>query len=142
VSDEPAEEGEPAAGDEAAAEPAPKPVRRKRRKKRPAPAAEPAPEIAAEPAPDRPAFAHDFPRDPELDALVAAFEQGDYARVRREAPELVHRTESDEVRRAARLLRRRLDPDPLATYLFAAAAALLVFLAIWYWTHPHEAPPP
>ncbi len=86
-----------------------------------------------------PAFARSFPRDDDaLTALVAAFEAGDYARVRREAPALVQKTDRDDVRRAARELRRRLDPDPLAVYMLMAAAALLVFLAGWYWLHPHS----
>jgi hypothetical protein len=84
-----------------------------------------------------PAFARAWPRDEALDALVAAFEAGDYARVRREAPELARSTEDDAVRRAARELRRRLDPDPVAVYMLMAAAGLLVFLAGWYWLHPH-----
>jgi hypothetical protein len=92
----------------------------------------------AEPEDDGgPAFARGWPRDPELDALVAAFEAGDYARVRAKAPELARSTESDAVRRAARELARRLDPDPAAVYMLMAAAALLVFLAGWYWLHPH-----
>lgn len=86
---------------------------------------------------DRPAFALGFPQDPELDALVVAFEAGDLGRVRREAPELAKKTDRDEVRAAARELRRRVDPDPLAVYLLGIAAALLVFLAGWYWLHPH-----
>jgi hypothetical protein len=84
-----------------------------------------------------PAFARAFPREPALDALVLAFEAGDYARVRREAPALARSTDDDAVRAAARELRRRLDPDPLAVYLLAAAALLLTFLAGWYWAHPH-----
>jgi hypothetical protein len=84
-----------------------------------------------------PAFARSFPRDPALSVLVDAFEAGDYARVRREAPELAQRTEDDAVRRAARELRRRLDPDPVAVYMLGAAVALLVLLAGWYWLHPH-----
>jgi len=95
----------------------------------------PAEEVAAEE--QVPAFARGWPRDEALDALVAAFEAGDYARVRREAPALAQKTESDAVRRAARELRRRLDPDPSAVYMLMAAAALLVFLAGWYWLHPH-----
>jgi hypothetical protein len=85
-----------------------------------------------------PAFARAWPRDTALDRLVAAFEAGDYARVRREAPRLARRTESDTVRRAARELGRRLDPDPVAVYMLMAAAALLVFLAGWYWLHPYS----
>jgi hypothetical protein len=84
-----------------------------------------------------PAFALGWPRDEALDALVVAFEAGDYARVRRDAPELARSTDDDAVRRAARELRRRLDPDPVAVYMLMAAATLLVFLAGWYWLHPH-----
>jgi hypothetical protein len=127
TSPEPAERVEPPVAEK---------PRRKKRKRRPAEAV-----AAAEPRDDRgddvPAFALAFPRDAALDALVLAFEAGDYARVRREAPALARSTESDEVRAAARELARRLDPDPLAVYLLAAAAALLVFLAGWYWLHPH-----
>ena len=90
--------------------------------------------------PDFPAFAHAFPRDPELDALVAAFERGDYARVRREAPLLAERAATTPIARAAKELRRRVDPDPIAVYLLSAAALLLVFLALWYWGHSHELP--
>lgn len=84
-----------------------------------------------------PAFARAFPRDPELDALVRAFEAGDYARVRREAPALAERAKSKKVKQAARELRRRIDPDPLATFLLVGAVLLLVFLALWYWTQAH-----
>lgn len=125
------------------AEPAP---RRKRKKKRPEPASEAAAgddTLGEEPTPRRdgiPAFALDFPADPALQALVAAFEQGDYARVRRDAPALVKSTESVAVRKATRMLLKRIEPDPLAVYLLAAAALLLTFLAFWYWTHPHAAP--
>ena len=97
--------------------------------------------FAAPPPPEDddgiPAFARAFPSEPALDALVAAFEAGDYARVRREAPALARQTDDEAVRAAARELRRRLDPDPLAVYLLGAAALLLLFLAGWYWAHPH-----
>jgi hypothetical protein len=94
----------------------------------------------ADAGPRIPAFALGFPADPELDALVAAFEQGDYARVRREAPALVKATESVAVRKATRELLKRIEPDPIAVYLLAGAALLLTFLAFWYWTHPHASP--
>ena len=86
----------------------------------------------------RPAFARAWPNDAALDALVAAFETGDYARVRREAPTLAERTASNAVRRAARELERRLDPDPVAVYMLMVAGALLTLLAGWYWLHPHS----
>jgi hypothetical protein len=146
-------EAAPASDDvEAAAEAVP--ARRKRKKKRAEAARTADDERSAdeddddnEEADERPArrdgipaFALDFPEDPALQALVAAFEQGDYARVRREAPALIKQTESVAVRKAARELVKRLDPDPLAVYLLAGAALLLAFLAFWYWTHPHAAP--
>lgn len=141
------EDAEPGAGreatlasdDEAASEA--RPARRKRKKKRPELASDDA--AGDEPPPRRegiPAFALGFPSDPALDALVAAFDQGDYARVRREAPALVKATDSVAVRKAARELLKRLEPDPIAVYLLAGAALLLTFLAFWYWTHPHGAP--
>lgn len=79
-------------------------------------------------------------RDPELAAIVAAFERGDYREVREAAPALAARTKDPEVRRAAEELARRVDPDSLSVYLVALASVLLVFLAAWYWTHPHGQP--
>jgi hypothetical protein len=116
------------------------PAKRKKRRRRVEPAeAEVVAALPEDAEPDEslPAFARAWPKDDALEALVAAFEAGDYARVRREAPALARRTEDDAVRRAARELRRRLDPDPVAVYMLMAAAALLVFLAGWYWLHPH-----
>jgi hypothetical protein len=110
------EEGSTARGEEA------RPRKKRRKKKRALPE-------------DAPTFAHAFPADPELDALVAAFERGDYARVRAEAPRLAQRTQSDAIRRAAEELVQRTRPDPLAVYLLLLACALLVFLAAWYWMH-------
>jgi hypothetical protein len=90
-----------------------------------------------------PAFARDFPRHPELDALVAAFARGDYHTVRERAPKLakVANEASDEgLERAALLLRQRIDPDPAAKTLFAIAAALIVVLTAWWIMHAHHAP--
>ena len=134
--------------DEEPEEAAPAPARPKKKKRR-RPDAEPDVDRAIDAVADRPAdrggpqipaFALGFPADPALDALVAAFEQGDYARVRREAPALVQSTESAAVRKATRELLKRLEPDPIAVYLLAGAALLLTFLAFWYWTHPHASP--
>ena len=130
----------------------PAPARKKRRPKAPpredsseAPADaeagaidEPAKDEKKAPAgPYIPAFALKFPHEPKLDALVAAFEAGDFARVRREGPVLAKETDDAAVRAAARELVRRLDPDPSAVYLLGIAAVLLAFLAGWYWLHPH-----
>jgi hypothetical protein len=89
-----------------------------------------------------PSFARSYPRHPQLDALVDAFEAGNYARVREEAARLADSSEPDEVRRAARDLRRRVDPDPVMIYLLLAAVALLGVLAIYYWTHQDGSPSP
>ncbi|WP_437306071.1 hypothetical protein [Sorangium sp. So ce388] len=48
--------------------------------------------------------------------------------------------ERAEVRRAARALLRRIEPDPLAIALLVAAVALLAFLSLWYWSHSHASP--
>jgi hypothetical protein len=80
---------------------------------------------------ERPAFILDFPEDPDLQRLVRAFERGNYAEVRRDAERLAESTTDPAVRDAARELRRRIDPDPLAKYLLAISVLLLVFLVIW-----------
>lgn len=80
---------------------------------------------------NRPEFVLGFPEDPELDRLVAAFEAGNYAKVRAEAERLARTTESPTVRDAALELRRRIEPDPLARYLLVISVLLLVFLTVW-----------
>jgi hypothetical protein len=116
------------------------------------PAAEPEPE----PEPDAfeksraswgfPGFAREFPNDPELAVLVAAFAAGDYATVRAGAPALASKTTDDRVKAAATLLRSRIEPDPTSRVFFALTAALLVFLMTWWATHDgpqsHGPPPP
>lgn len=87
---------------------------------------------------ERPAFAIDFPRTPELDALVEAFERGNYAHVRAEAPKLAERAKDPAVAAAARELRARLDPDPIAYLLLALPLALLVFFSAWFVWHAHR----
>jgi hypothetical protein len=97
-----------------------------------------------------PAFARDFPNDPELASLVAAFAAGDYATVRTGAPALASKTTDEHVKRAAELLRARIEPDPTARVFFGLTAALLVFLMTWWATHdgpqshgpPAPKPPP
>jgi hypothetical protein len=102
----------------------------------PGPDGAPAPRRAALDADgmERPAFLLDFPEDPALEALIQAFEAGNYARVRREAPSLAERAESPAVRDAALELRRRIAPDPLARYLIAVSLALLLALT-WFAYH-------
>jgi hypothetical protein len=84
---------------------------------------------------ERPRFLLGFPADPELSRLTAAFEAGNYALVRAEAGALAERAESPAVRDAARELLRRIEPDPLAKYLLALTAALLLLLAYWAYHH-------
>jgi hypothetical protein len=94
----------------------------------------------------RPSFARDFPRTPTLDALVQAFAKGDYARVRAEGRELAQSEGDEGVRRAARTLVARTNPDPLALWLLVLAGALLVLLS-GYWiakslvSEPHSMRP-
>jgi hypothetical protein len=82
-----------------------------------------------------PRFARNFPRHPELDALVLAFTRGDYRTVRLRAPELARTAEEEDVRRAALLLRERTSADPFSKVLVALTAVLLAVLAAWWITH-------
>lgn len=84
---------------------------------------------------ERPRFLLGFPQHPELARLAAAFEAGNYAVVRADAEALAERTDNPAVRDAALELRRRIDPDPLAKYLLALTAALLLFLAYFAYHH-------
>ena len=80
---------------------------------------------------ERPAFVLEFPRDPELDRLVRAFEAGNYALLRSDAAGVAARATDPVVREAALELRRRIDPDPLARALLVLSVLLLVALTIW-----------
>ncbi len=106
-------------------EPPPNPVRSRRN-------------AAEDSGSELPAFVAGFPRDPELDQLVQAFEAGNYALVRKRAPELAEKSADPKVRDAALELRRRIDPDPLLRYFLGISVALLVFLTIAaYAMHQH-----
>ncbi len=83
---------------------------------------------------ERPLFLLQFPDDPELEALIALFEQGNFAQLRKDAPELARRTSDDAVRRAALELRRRIDPDPLLMVLLGLSVTLFIFLVAWVYT--------
>jgi hypothetical protein len=84
---------------------------------------------------ERPAFMLEFPHDPELEVLMQAFELGNFAKVRAEAEPLAQRTTDEAVRRAARELRRRIDPDPLVLLLLGLSIALFVFIAVWVYAN-------
>jgi hypothetical protein len=88
-------------------------------------------------AAERPSFAKEWPRDAELDRLLAAFDGGDYALVKRDAPQLAERTSDELVRRAAEQLLARTQPDPLSSLLILVASGLLAFFAYWFYTHGH-----
>lgn len=112
----------------------PKPHKKKKKKRRAH--APRRPELDAQ-GRYRPAFLLDFPSDPELERLIAAYEAGNYAYVREHADELAERTEDPAVQDAALELRRRIDPDPLIKYLLFAAMTLLAFLIAWAYLAPH-----
>jgi hypothetical protein len=84
----------------------------------------------------RPVFAESFPRVPELDALVEAFERGNYRRVRAGARKLVARPGTDDaVRKAAQTLIDRTEADPLSVRLLVLAGLLLATLSAWWIVH-------
>jgi hypothetical protein len=97
---------------------------------------------ASTPAREVPAFAEKYPRDDALDALVDAFTRGDYRTVRRDAPRLAGESKDPDVQRAARELRRRIDPDPVSLVLVLVAMVLLGVLSFHYLGHPHAAAVP
>jgi hypothetical protein len=115
---------------------APSRPKRKKRKAKPAPSGpELRPELDAQ-GRERPRFLLAFPQHPELERLIEAFERGNFALIRREAPALAERADDPAVRDAALELRRRIDPDPLIKYLFAVSIGLLLFLAAYaYFGH-------
>jgi hypothetical protein len=87
---------------------------------------------------ERPRFLLGFPKHPELEPLIQAFETGNYALVRRDAPALAERTDDPAVRDAAIELRRRIDPDPIYKYLLGISVLLLAFLTAYaYLGHSH-----
>lgn len=89
-------------------------------------------------APLRARFLDALPADPELQRIAEAFERGNYAFVRREAPRLVETSEDEAVRDAARDLLQRLEPDPLMKYLLALSILLLLGVTVFaYATQGH-----
>jgi hypothetical protein len=108
--------------------------KRKRKRKKPE-----EPELRESLGPDgreRPAFLLGFPKDPELERVMRAFELGNYAFVRKEAPLLAEKTSEPNVRAAAEELARRIEPDPLMKVLLGLAVALFAVITFWaYKTH-------
>ena len=110
----------------------PRRVRKKKRRARKGQGADASPPEEQDTRSDVPAFAARFPRHPDLDRLLQAFEAGNFAYVRREAPRLAKRTDDAKVRAAAQELRRRIDPEPTSMFLWALGVALLLFLYGYY----------
>lgn len=94
---------------------------------------------------ERPVFLLSFPDAPELEPLIRAFESGNYAYVRAHSLQIAAATADPAVRAAALELRRRIEPDPLAKYLLAGAALLLLILVGWAYSmqpaHLHQEAP-
>lgn len=93
---------------------------------------------ALKPHDEWPAFAKLFPTDLELTKLMTAFQQGNYAFVRTQAPRLAASTKDPRVADAARELRKRIDPDPLALLMLLGAVVLLIVLAAWTLAKHHH----
>jgi len=98
---------------------------------------EAAPSDRSSRAPHRARFLETLPPHPELTALAEAFERGNYARVRAEAPRLVETAEDEAVRDGARELLRRLEPDPLMKLLLGLAIVLLLAVTAFAYTTSH-----
>ena len=142
-----ASESEKAAGADASSDAAPEAPRKKKKKKKKKRAVETSDEAAEEKPTgpvlteegwERPGFVRDFPKDPELDRLVRAFELGNYAFVREHGKKLAESAGDGAVRRAANELVRRIEPDPLVKILFGMSVALFLFMVFYaYRSHGH-----
>lgn len=92
-------------------------------------------------APKREDFAAEWPAHPELDALLAAFDVGNYALVRERGRAALDGGKGAalpaDVQAAVRELLRRIEPDRTAVIMLGVAVLLMVFLGWFYWTHPH-----
>ncbi len=84
---------------------------------------------------DRAAFLAELPDSAELRPLCVAFEQGDYAALRRLAVPLLARPEGDELREAAEELMDRIEPDPIAKRLLFASLALFLIVVFIAYAH-------
>jgi hypothetical protein len=80
---------------------------------------------------ERPRFVAAAPEHEGYRKLLASFERGDYASLRREAPKLLEGELTPEVRAATLELLERIEPDPLVRWLLVLTATLLAWL-IWH----------
>jgi len=108
----------------------------------PAEKEEPAVEPAAPTEPDRPAFTEGWPASADLERLLSAFERGNYAFVREEAPKVAAQTKNKQVKAAALDLRRRIDPAPLSGILILVGIGILVVLSGHYLGKHNPGAPP
>jgi hypothetical protein len=79
----------------------------------------------------RPPFAEEYPRDAELDRLLAYFVRGNHRVVRDGAEDLATKTKDPKVAAAARDLRERIEPPKIARILLGTTLALLIVLTWW-----------
>ncbi|HXX68012.1 MAG TPA: hypothetical protein VEK07_12550 [Polyangiaceae bacterium] len=94
------------------------------------------------PSDARPPFAADFPRDPELDAAVESFVNGNYAKVRADGARILASDAEESVKRAARALVERTTPAPLALALLGLTALLVAAVGGWWVLHGKAPIPP
>lgn len=80
----------------------------------------------------RPPFAQDYPKDPEIEALLALFEAGDYGAMRERAKKLESRDEG--VRLAVRDLVARTEPDPAMRWIFLGILAMILGVTAYWLT--------
>lgn len=80
---------------------------------------------------ERPKFAAQWPEEPKLDALLEAFDRGDFAAVAAGAKRLADHADP-KVRAAASELAERTRPDPMLKWLFLGIL-ILVLVVSGYW---------
>jgi hypothetical protein len=84
---------------------------------------------------ERPIFVTRYPHgSPELDALVALFERGNFRQLQQAAEVLLQSSPSPEVRAAAEDLMRRTAPHRLISLFLVLSVTLFLFFAIWVYT--------
>lgn len=85
----------------------------------------------------RPPFAADWPKHPQLEPLLRAFEAGNFGYVREHAARVATDSDDPDVAAAAQELRRRIEPSPTSLYLWGLGVALVVFLYGYFLSHAH-----
>jgi hypothetical protein len=84
---------------------------------------------------ERPVFVNQYPKgDLRLDALVAAFERGDFRSVNTGAKLLLSDSPAPELRAATEDLVRRTHTHPLIHVFLGVSIALFLFCAIWVYS--------